>query len=169
MNIEISGGSVASGRIAFGHASARGESASGLPFLLKENILTIHLESKSLVNTQQMEVAASGPDGATHLIICTGLADLDLVSQETYTFVLSRRQFVSAIASGALSTVQTRDQNSTGGDANLELGANLVSIEANFDDDSGQVKVIAEVGSSVDTGKLAISYNISILAELPMY
>jgi hypothetical protein len=33
--------------------------------LRRENSLSIHLESKDLINAQQMEVAINGPDGAT--------------------------------------------------------------------------------------------------------
>ena len=79
--------------------------------------MSIHLESKDLINAQQMEVAVNGPDGATHLILCTGIADLGLVSNETYAFFvgpqLSRRQFVRAIASGALSDRKSTRLNSS--------------------------------------------------------
>jgi hypothetical protein len=133
--------------------------------------MSIQLERKDLINAQQMEVAVNGPDGATHLILCTGVADLGSVSHETYTFLvgpqLSRRQFVGAIASGALSTIQSYDKNATVNNMAVELEANLIFIDANYDDDSLQVKVRAEV-SSISTTKLAISYNVSILAELPI-
>src|SRR5688500_189033 len=76
--------------------------------LKERNFMSIDLDRKDLINTQQMEVAVNGPDGATHLILCTGVADLGTVSHERYTFLvgppISRRQFVGAIASGALST-----------------------------------------------------------------
>ena len=135
--------------------------------------MSIHLESKDLTNAQQMEVAVNGPDGATHLILCTGVADLGLINHETYTFLvgpqLSRRQFVGAIASGALSTIQGYDRNASIDNAVVERGADLVLIDANYDDEAGQVKVSAEVSSSITMTKLAISYNVSILAELPTY
>ena len=134
--------------------------------------MPIHMESKDLINTQQMEVAGNSPDGATHLILCTGLADLGSVSHEKYTFLvgpqLSRRQFVGVIASGALSTIQAFEKNVAEDNASTELGANLVSIDANYDDESGQVKVTAEVLASIPMTKLAISYNVNILAELPI-
>jgi hypothetical protein len=133
-------------------------------------IMSIHLERKDLINAQQMEVAVNGPDGATHLILCTGIVDLGSVSHETYTFLvgpqLSRRHFVSAIASGALSTIQGSDRNVTAHHDDVEMGANLVLIDANYDDEASQVKVRVEVSSSM-MAKLAISYNVSILAELP--
>lgn len=134
--------------------------------------MSIHLERKDLINAQQMEVAVNGPDGATHLILCTGVADLGPVSHETYTFLvgpqISRRQFVGAIASGAVSTIQAYEKDSTK-DNKVELEADLVLIEANYDDDSGQVKVSAEVSSSNTMTRLAISYIVNILAELPTF
>ena len=135
--------------------------------------MSIHLERKDLINTQQMEVAVRGPDGATHLVLCTGIACLDLLIHESYTFFvgpkLSRRQFVAAIASGALSRLQAHEINDGKDQISRELDANLVSINANFDDAAGQVKVSAEVSSGSAITRLAISYNVSILAELPMY
>jgi hypothetical protein len=133
--------------------------------------LSIHLEEKNLINTQQMEVTVNGPDGATHLVLCTGIANLSSCSHETFTFFvgpqISRRQFVGVIVSGALSRIQAHDQNPAADKDGTELEANLVSIDANYDDESCQVKVKAEV-SSVSTMKLGISYNVNILAELPI-
>lgn len=134
--------------------------------------MSIHLERRDLINTQQMEVAVRGPDGATHLILCTGIACLDSRAHETYAFFvgpqLSRRQFVGAIASGAWSRIQAYDKNSTEDSVEIKLGANLVSIDANYDDEAGQVKVRVEVSSTQVMTKLGISYNVSILAELPI-
>lgn len=134
--------------------------------------MSIHLERRDLINTQQMEVAVRGPDGATHLILCTGIACLDSVLHETYTFFvgphLSRRQFVGAIVSSALSKIQVYDRNSTEFHNEVELGVELVTIDANYDDESGQVKVRAEVSSGNAMMRLAISYNVNILAELPI-
>jgi hypothetical protein len=135
--------------------------------------MSIHLERSDLINTQQMEVAVRGPDGATHLILCTGIVCLDPSLNETYTFFvgpkLSRRQFVGVIASGALSTIQTHHKASIENDDKVELGADLISINANYDDKASQVKVGAEVSSTINTTKLSISYSVNILAELPMY
>ena len=120
-----------------------------------------------------MEVAVNGPDGATHLILCSGVVDLGSVSNETYTFLvgpqISRRQFVGAIVSGALSKVQAFEKTRTQNRAVAEMDANLVSMDASYDEEYGQVKVTAEVNSGKAITKLAISYSVSILAELPMY
>ena len=127
--------------------------------------MSIHLDSKNLINPQQMEIAVNGPDGATHLILCTGVVNLNSVNDEEYAFLvgpkLSRRQFVGVIATGALSTIQADD--------NYATEADLVSIQADYDEEAGQVKVRAEVTSSKAMTKLGISYSVSILAELPNY
>ncbi|SRR6266498_4139547 len=134
--------------------------------------MSIHLETGDLINTQQMEVAVKGPDGATHLILCTGIACIDPRIHETYTFFvgpqLSRRQFVGATASGALAAIQVYDQNLTGDHGKVALEAKLVSIDANYDAEFGQVKVIFEVSSTQVITKLSITYNVNILAELPI-
>ena len=134
--------------------------------------MSIHLERRDLINTQQMEVAVRGPDGATHLILCTGIACLSSGIHETYTFLvgpqLSRRQFVGAIASGALSRIQASEKSAVKEGLSMEFDANLISIAANYDE-SGHVKVTAEVSSGKALKKLAMSYNISILAELTSY
>jgi hypothetical protein len=135
--------------------------------------MSIQLNKQDLINTQQMEVAVRGPDGATHLILCTGIACLASGIHETYTFLvgpqLSRRQFVGVIAWGAFSRLQTDNKNSPENQRGIGLGADLLSIDANYDGDSGQVKVRVEVSSSSTMTKLSISYSVSILAELPMY
>jgi hypothetical protein len=134
--------------------------------------MSIHLESTDLINTQQMEVAVSGPDGATHLILCAGMAELCFTSHETYTFFvgpqISQRQFVGAIASGALATIQAHEKNTMDEHVHIGLGANLILIDANYDDETHHVKVSVEVACSITMTKLSISYNVSILAELPI-
>jgi len=134
--------------------------------------MSIHLETRDLINTQHMEVAVRGPDGATHLILCTGIVCVDALVHETYTFFvgpqLSQRQFVGAIASGALAAIQAYDQNLTDDNAKRAPEINLVSIDANYDVEFGQVRVRAEVASTKVITKVGITYNVSILAELPI-
>ena len=135
--------------------------------------MSIHLESKALINAQQMEVAVHGPDGATHLILCTGVIELTSVGHETYTFLvgpqLSRRQFVGAIASGALSTIEAQDKNPNTTHTNADLRVSLIIIDAAYDEQANQVKVQAEILSGMAITRLAIHYQVNILAELPTY
>ena len=135
--------------------------------------MAIQLERKDLVNTQQMEIAVNGPDGATYLILCTGIADLGIVGHGIYTFLigptLSPRQFVGVIASGAISKIQYSEKLRSEDKLEAGLNANLLSIDASYDEESMQVKVKTEVLSTFLSTKLSISYNVSILAELPVY
>jgi hypothetical protein len=134
--------------------------------------MSIELAIEDLINTQQMEIAINGSDGATHLILCTGVASLGCIAHETYTFLvgpqLSRRQFVGVTACAGLATFQTQKQKNTIVKNNhIDLGINLVLIHADFDEKSGQVQVSAEISSSFAIKKLAVNYSVSILAELP--
>jgi len=67
---------------------------------------------------------------------------------------------VGAIASGSLSAIQNIEDG---------LEANLVLIDANYDEQCSRVKVRAEVESSSLKTKLSISYQVNILAELPSF
>lgn len=129
--------------------------------------MAIHLGARDLVNVRQMEVGVNGPDGATHLILCTGIAYLGALHRDTYSFFvgprLVRRQFVGVIASAALSMIQTHDR------ATMEAGACLGSIDAAYDDETGRVKVLAEVLFVSNMTRLAICYNVNILAEMPLF
>jgi hypothetical protein len=135
--------------------------------------LSIHLDGNNLLNTQQLEVAVRGPDGATHLILCTGLANLTPVHHGNYTFLvgprLLRRQFVSVIVSGAISTIQAHTKSSGRQDDAGTLHAGLLSIEAIYDEEACRVKVTAEVLIGATTVEMAICYTVSILAELQDY
>lgn len=135
--------------------------------------MPIHLPEKDLFNIQQLEVAINGPDGATHLILCTGFAYLGSASHENYTFLvgpqLSRRQFVAVIASAAISTIEGYSKDFFGQDDDRQLDASLLTIDAAFDPEACRVRVRVEVILSQAISKLAISYHVSILAELQNY
>jgi hypothetical protein len=135
--------------------------------------LSIHLENTDLVNTQQMEVAVNGPDGATHLILCTGVANLEISGNGSYTFLvgpqLSRRQFVGVIASGAWSQIQNRANMAKVDHGETPLEAYLLTISGSYDDHHERVRVIADISLGTGMTKVAISYQVSILAELPAY
>ena len=132
--------------------------------------MSIHLESKDLVNPQQMEVAVNGPDGATHLILCTGVVEFSPADgNEVFIFCvgphISRRQFVGAIASGAFCTIQTSNDGKEGAPFR-ELEARLISMDTEFDDEAHQVRVRTHLASRLTLMRLAMSYHVSILAEL---
>jgi hypothetical protein len=139
----------------------------------RRNEMTIELEEKDLTNVQQMEVAVNGPDGATHLIICTGFVEFGPVHHGTYTFFvgsqISRRQFVGVTASCAISTIQAHHKKHLNHGADLSLMAKIVSMIPEFDDETGQVKVTTEISSTIPRSNLGISYTVNILAELSIH
>jgi hypothetical protein len=69
----------------------------------------------NIENLQQIEAVASGPDNANRLFVITGVAPATLsafnnqTTKETFTFligpVLTRRQFVKAIATASVNRV----------------------------------------------------------------
>ena len=134
--------------------------------------MLIELQDRDLTNRQQMEVAIHGPDGATHLILCTGMATLRPTSDASFTFLvgpqLSRRQFVSVIASGAFSKIHVYDTGSAEPGAKLNYEASLLSIAGEYDDGSGRVKVRVVLAPGSSWTELAISYQVGILAELAL-
>lgn len=117
-----------------------------------------------------MEVTVCGPDGASHLILCTGVAHLHRHGRETYTFPvgpqLSRRQCVAVIASGALAQVQKMGEQSADGNAQTRLDVSLLSITAEYDVRAGRVTVSVEAFLGAGFEEAAISYQVNILAEL---
>ena len=133
--------------------------------------MTIHLDGKDLFNSQQLEVAIHGPDGATHLILCTGFADSKVARRKTCTFLvgpqLSRHQFVAVTASAAISTIQGYNMYSSRQEDDRHMDASLLRIEGCFDPEACQVRVRVKVSLGPAMSKMAISYNVCILAELP--
>jgi hypothetical protein len=99
----------------------------------------------SLENAQQLEMLVNGPEGVERLILCSGIvpiaqeADAGTVTQ-TWTWrvgpVLGRLQFRHAIAQGSLIRV-----SQTGGSASWSL----IGMDADWDDESGQVEVRAQI------------------------
>lgn len=132
--------------------------------------MPIHLNDRDLANTQQMEVSITGPDGATHLILCTGIATIKPSVDPAFTFLvgprLLRRQFVAVIAWGAFAKIQFCGKGSDGISRETNPEASLFSITGDYDDETGRVKIRAEVAPCSLWAEIAVSYHVSILAEL---
>ncbi len=135
----------------------------------------------SLNNPQEMTVEVSGPAGANRLIICAGQAAAAATASNgtnmtrTYTFlvgpVLKQGQFVRAVGTAAIASVTMSQQSSSTGGGAWNLSCTVVDIDADWDDESGQVQVTVEVqavtGPNTYVMLAGVSYNISILACLP--
>ena len=106
-----------------------------------------------VVSTAQdhvLEAVVNGPDGANRLYTCTGVALSSLqvsgagqVTNTIITFpigpVLQRRQFIRAIATA------TPDLQVYGQVLPLQLTLQVVSVEADWDDESGRAEVRVEL------------------------
>jgi len=132
-------------------------------------------------NLQQMDVLVAGPDDANHLFIVDGQFDAGLAigsqgtnfatAKETFSVLigpkLANRQFVRAI--GTASIVKTQIANIAAGG----LAAwNIVDVDADWDDESGQVELRIEAqvncsGANQIASINAFAFHVTILAALP--
>ena len=144
--------------------------------------MSTRLADQDINNPQIMEVWVNGPEEANRLFICSGAAQLlpppappysqraTPAGTTTFTLLigpqLTRRQFVRATASGAISRCPLPSL--------YEI--NIASMDADFDDESGRVEVRLEFVMTPPAGNppnvynsstIAIAYNISILAQFP--
>jgi len=132
-------------------------------------------------NLQQLDVMVAGPDDANHLFIIDGQFDATVaiasqgvsiaVAKETFAALvgpkLTNRQFVRAI--GTASIVKTQIDNiAPGGSATW----NIVDVDADWDDESGQVELRIEaqvscLGSNQSASISGFAFHVTILAALP--
>lgn len=124
---------------------------------------------------QVLEAAVSGPDGANRLFICTGIGNVKMSLgrnqeqiTETWTFFvgppLTRTQFHRAIGTASVS-LQTMDI--LGAPAGFTV--QVISVEADWDDESERVEVRVEVllSSSLTAIKVdQLRYWVTILAQI---
>jgi hypothetical protein len=132
-------------------------------------------------NLQQLDVMVAGPDDANHLFIIDGQFDVNLAigssganfatAKETFSVLLgpklTNRQFVRAI--GTASIVKNQVANiATGGFATWII----VDVDADWDDESGQVELRIEAqvscsGSNQSASINGFAFHVTILAALP--
>jgi hypothetical protein len=132
-------------------------------------------------NLQQLDVMVAGPDDANHLFIVDGQFDANLavgsqgtnfaVAKETFSTLvgpkLTNRQFVRAI--GTAWIVKNQVANiATGGFATWII----VDVDADWDDESGQVELRIEaqvscLGSNQSASINGFAFHVTILAALP--
>ena len=132
-------------------------------------------------NLQQLDVLVAGPDDANHLFIIDGQFDASLAiasqgtnfatAKETFSALigpkLANRQFVRAIGTASIAKTQI---------ANIAQGGlaawNIVDVDADWDDESGQVELRIEAqvncsGSNQIASINAFAFHVTILAALP--
>ena len=132
----------------------------------------------NIENLQQIEAVVSGPDNANRLFVVTGIAPANLsvsnaTRTETFTFLigptLTRRQFIRAIATASLNRIGL---STSGGGPGVVINSNwsINFVDADWDDESGQVEVRVEVSvtsAPVTSAIVAgIGFQATILAEM---
>lgn len=133
------------------------------------------MPATNTIGEQVLEAVVSGPDRANRLFICTGIANVQMSLgrdqeqiTETWTFFvgpnLTRTQFYRAIGTASVS-FQTMDI--LGAPAGFTV--QIVSIEADWDDESERVEVRVEVLLSSSLTSIDITqlrYWVTILAQI---
>ena len=133
------------------------------------------MPATNTIGEQVLEAVVSGPDRANRLFICTGIANVQMSLgrdqeqiTETWTFFvgpnLTRTQFYRAIGTASVS-FQTMDI--LGAPAGFTV--QIVSVEADWDDESERVEVRVEVLLSSSLTSVNINqlrYWVTILAQI---
>ena len=133
-------------------------------------------------NLQQLDVMVAGPDDANHLFVIDGQFDVSLavgsqgsnvaVAKETFTSLvgpkLTNRQFVRAIATASIVKSQLINTASAGFAATWDI----IDVDADWDDESGQVELRIEAqvscsGSNPSASINGFGFHVTILAALP--
>jgi hypothetical protein len=134
--------------------------------------MALKIPADQIENLQQMEVVVSGPDEANRLIIIDGQIDtgniaadsLSRTNKQTFSVLLgpklTNRQFLRAIATASFRT-----------ETSGHTMCNIWDVDADWDDESGQVelRIEAEVGAFSSAGHVsmnAIAFHVTILAAL---
>ncbi|PYJ37887.1 MAG: hypothetical protein DME52_04010 [Verrucomicrobia bacterium] len=124
---------------------------------------------------QVLEAVVAGPDEANRLFTVTGAASVGIFVQggqqqtQTWTFLagptFTRGQFYRAIGAASVSAQNVNIQTAPG-----SFQANISSVEADWDDESGRVEVRVEVFLSASGGASAninqLRYWVTILAQI---
>jgi hypothetical protein len=142
--------------------------------------MATRLQPGQLQNLQQVEAAVSGPDGANRLFTVTGQTTnlfVNAFSQgaqtnnsQTFTALVgptfTRQQFIRAICTSSVAQTSQHIQVVPG-----DFSWGIVSSDADWDDESGQVELRVEVnvsaGGNNNSATLnSFSFDVTILAAV---
>ncbi len=137
----------------------------------------IRVQAAQLNNPQQMTVTVAGPDGANTMYFLDGQVNT-MVSElnggsltQTYSVllgpVLTRKQFVQAIATAAITGIEfgAMQANSL-----FNWTVSFANVDADWDDESGQIELRIEIninaGPNSSTVLMTLGYHVTALAQM---
>jgi len=142
--------------------------------------MPIRIPANQVQNLQQLETVVAGPDGANRLFIITGQFDAQFTAfanaqfgqqiNETFSVligpVLTRQGFFRAVSTAAIAKTTIGFQVAPG---NFICG--ISDIDADWDDESGQVEVKIEAfvnagGANNTMSIMGLSFQCTILAAV---
>ena len=144
--------------------------------------MAVKIPANQIQNLQQIEAVVAGPDDANRLFIIDGQFDSQLAAasqnllvtqKETFSVligpVFKRKQFLQAIATASLAKTHLQMGGAFGGGMNVDW--QILSIDADWDDESGQVelRIEAEVistGNNQLASILGFTFHVTILAAV---
>ena len=133
------------------------------------------MPATNTIGEQVLEAFVTGPDGANRLFTCTGIANVQMSltrtqeqTTETWTFLvgpsLPRPQFYRAIGTASVSLQTVDIQGAPAG-----FTVHVVSVEADWDDESERVEVRVEVllrSDMIGVNINQLRYWVTILAAV---
>jgi hypothetical protein len=133
------------------------------------------MPATNTIGEQVLEAVVTGPDGANRLFTCTGIANVQMSltrtqeqATETWTFLvgpsLPRPQFYRAIGTASVSLQTVDIQGAPAG-----FTVHVVSVEADWDDESERVEVRVEVllrSDMIGVNINQLRYWVTILAKI---
>ena len=131
----------------------------------------IRVPPGQIENPQQVTAVVAGPDDANRLLSLDGQFPAGIGAsggtvKETFSVllgpVLTRRQFVQAAASASLTGFSMSGAK--------VVGWSVDSVDADWDDESGQVELRVEISVSAGVNANAtvtkVGYHVTVLAEM---
>ena len=117
--------------------------------------MAVSIPSNQIQNPQVIEAAVAGPDGANRLFTVAGQFDINFNvfsqaaggTQQNETFkvlvgpVLTRQEFFRAIGTASMAKTNFAQQSAPPS----QFGWSITGIDADWDDESGQVELRVEV------------------------
>jgi len=143
--------------------------------------MAVSIPSNQIQNPQVIEAAVAGPDGANRLFTVAGQFDINFnvfspgggQTQQNETFkvlvgpVLTRQEFFRAIGTASMAKTNFAQQSAPPS----QFGWSITGIDADWDDESGQVELRVEVSVLVSglnnrTGIGGLAFQVTILAAV---